>query len=222
MLAKDLIRFLSAIGTICAGILIFILWIIAAHDKGTEDGTWGCHGCNKIFHDTLGDKNYAYTDDLQEWLKTNRDPFSIMVAFAVIIGTFWLITGALGFFATNKMMAWVYLLCGVVTYLIFVVLFPIITERIQILLGTCNEQRVWADTKYINGTATATPSLWGRYCRNDEDWIMRHQLESFEQFWGVSLVCFILGAIQMTSAAYLIAQSEDMPTSAPAPAGNTA
>ena len=91
-----------------------------------------------------------------------------------------MITGVLGFLVTTSMSAKIYVMAGVGTYLIFVILFPIIVERAHPLVGACSS-----------------------YCSTSSDWYAKHYMESYEEFWGSSLVCFILGAYQIICAIYL-------------------
>ncbi len=190
----ELLRLSSAVGVILTGILVLVLWVLAANDKGTQgDGQYyGCKGCNRIVHDALRDdyyKNtpaYGFSDSLNTWTLNNRDPFSILIAFGIILGVFWMITGAIGFLARSEYMAKLYFISGVVTYLIFVIIFPIIIERIT-----------WANA-HCTGPAAV--------CRSDREWLEKHSYESYEWFWGTSLVAFIVGAYQVVSAAYIWAR----------------
>ena len=198
MLTREIVRYLSSILILMTGITLFILWIIAAHDKGTDDGGYSCHGCNYLYHEAADAGSLGYSSDLTDWLKINRDPFGIMVAFGVIIGATWMITSAIGFFAATKYMAWVYLFLGVFAYILLAVLFPIIIERIQYVLSSCSV-------------------LWATRCKADPEWRVRHMWDSLEQFWGISLVGFVIGAFQIASAAYLIHENEEPVLASPAP-----
>ena len=171
----NLFQLTSAIAAIICGVLILILWLVAANDKGEDDGNLHkCRGCIFYYHDSLG------SSDLDTWKKNNRDAYPLLIAFGVICGVFWMATGALGFFVNNSMFAKLYVGAGVGTYLIFVVLFPIIVERAFPTLNTC-----------------------ANYCSKSSDWYVKHYLDSYEEFWGSSLVCFILGAYQIICAIYL-------------------
>ncbi len=191
MLLRQLIRITSAVGIILAGIIILILWIIAANDKGSEEGgRYECRGCNYIYHDALRNDNLVFgSTDLNDWVKNNRDPFPLLIAFGVIVGVFWMITGAIGFLAATKFMAWLYLIMGAITFVIFVVVFPIIIERIEFARPYCQ-------------------TLWFQICRTDAEWTIKHSLESYQHFWGAALVGFLLGAYQLAAAAYLIHEVE--------------
>ena len=188
---RDVLRYTSAILIACAGIIVLILWIIAANDRGKKVGSvYECHGCNYLYNDYVRNENfteapYSYSTGLNSWLKTYRNPFSILIAFGVILGVFWIVTGVIGFLATTYTMAKGYLIAGVFTYLIFVVVFPIIVERINFVQPYCT-------------------GLWPTWCRTDSDWSIRHSLDSYEEFWGAALVGFILGAFQIAAAIYLI------------------
>ena len=192
MLLRQLIRLTSAIGVILTGIIILILWIIAANDRGNDDaGRYQCRGCNYLFHDALANDKVKFgNSDLNTWVKNNRNPYPILIAFGVILGVFWMVTGAIGFLAGTKFMAWIYLIVGVVTYIMFVVIFPIIVERISFVQSTYCQ------------------SLWNASCKIDSDWTVKHSLESYQHFWGAALVGFLLGAYQIASATYLIHENE--------------
>ena len=184
---QKIIQLTSDIGAIIAGILVIILWLVAANDKNSTDssGAYQCTGCNYIYHDTLSNGS----SDLNTWLKNNRDAYPILIAFGVICGVFWMVTGGIGFIALNSdKLALIYLASGVVTYLIFVVIFPIIVERIN-----------WV---FSNSTSM---SLAGTTCSNVDNWYTKHMLDSTEQFWGSSLAAFILGGYQIAAAVYLYA-----------------
>jgi hypothetical protein len=170
----ELIKLSSAIGSVLAGMLILALWIAAANDKGAEDGTrYKCRGCVQLYHDGLPDT------DIGKWLKDNRSPYNILIAFGVILGVMWMGTGALGFFANNPLLAKIYLGAGIGTYLIHVILFPTIVMRFSTMVSSCTAK-----------------------CSNADDWATKHMLDSYEEFWGASLVCFVLGAYQIIAAVY--------------------
>ena len=186
----ELIRLTSATAVILAGIIILILWIAAANDKGAKDGDeYKCHGLNFIYHDAIA-KNYyvdkkSYTSDFNSWVKGNKDAYPALIAFGVIIGLLWVITGAIGFMVKNHVMAKLYLGLGVITYLLFVVMFPIILQRIMFVLKEGSGQ--WSVNK----------------CKTKDDWPEKHGEDSFNQFWGAALVGFILGAYQIAGAIYV-------------------
>lgn len=189
----EFLRLTSALGVILTGILVLVLWILAANDKGTEgDGRYGCKGCNRIVHDALRDDYYinnpvyGFDDDLNTWAMNNRNPFPLLIAFGIILGVFWMITGAIGFLARTEYMAKLYFIMGILTYVIFVIMFPIIIERIT-----------WANAHCSGPNAV---------CRNDREWIEKRGYDSYEWFWGSSLVAFILGAYQIAAAGYIWAR----------------
>ena len=170
----ELIKITSAIASAIAGVLILILWLVAANDRGDEDGNkYKCRGCVYLYHDSLGDS------DLGKWLKNNRSPYNLLIAFGVILGVMWIATGALGFFANNALMAKIYVGAGVGTYLIHIILFPSIVQRFSSMLGSCSAR-----------------------CSTGDDWYIKHMYDSYEEFWGASLVCFVLGAYQIIGALY--------------------
>ena len=199
---KDLIRISSAVLTIIAGVVLLILWIVAGNDKGRFDGELRrCRGCLYLFHDALSQDNfmvdYGYNLDLNSWLKNYRDATPILMGFGVIIGVFWMFTGVAGLFAKRPLIAKVYLFAGLATYLIFVVLFAVIVERIQFI------------------KKNYCPTLWPKTCRTDLDWEIRHYYDSTEEFWGASLFCFMLGAYQIAAAIYLCATDSTSDPSVP-------
>ena len=80
---------------------IVIVWIIAAHDKGEEDGkVYKCRGCVWYHHDNL----MSGSGDYNDWQKGYQDPYSILLAFAIIIGFFWLVTAVIGFIANKALL----------------------------------------------------------------------------------------------------------------------
>lgn len=200
MLTRELVRMLSAIAILLTGIVILVLWILAAFDRGDEDGRYGCHGCNYLFNQGVNDGTLGFTGELNDWVKSNRNPYPLLIAFGVIVGLLWIITGAIGFLASTKYMAWVYFVLGMITYIIFVVVFPIILERINFVTPYCN-------------------NLWATYCNTNPDWIIKRSLDSFQWFWGAALVGFLIGAFQLAAAAYLIHENEEPVVSSPQPAG---
>eukprot|EP01022_Parablepharisma_sp_SALTPOND_P022294 TRINITY_DN448_c0_g1_i8.p2 TRINITY_DN448_c0_g1~~TRINITY_DN448_c0_g1_i8.p2 ORF type:complete len:243 (-),score=7.74 TRINITY_DN448_c0_g1_i8:74-802(-) len=200
MLTREIIRLLSATLILLTGIVIIVLWILAAFDRGEENGVSDCHGCYELFNTALDEGTLGFGTDLNDWVAMHRNPRFLLIAFGAIVGILWIITGAIGFLATTKYMAWVYLILGVITYTIFVVIFPIILERINFVTPYCN-------------------NLWATFCNTDPEWIIKHSLDSFEWFWGAALVGFLLGAMQIAAAAYLIHENEEPVVSSPQPAG---
>ena len=208
---KDLIRISSAVLTIIAGVVLLILWIISANDKGTGDsGDRKCRGITQLFHEALADGDFQesaalstnFDDGLNTWVKNNKEAYPILIAFGVIIGVFWMVTGAIGFYAKGGCMAKLYLLLGVATYVIFVVLFPIIVERFTFL---------------FDNSSTYGAYLWGTKggCRSSSNWTIKHQMDGYEEFWGASLVGFVLGAYQIAAAIYLCATDSTSDPSVP-------
>lgn len=188
----DALRFTSAILTFLVGVTITVLWIIAAFDRGKKVGqTYECWGCNYLFNQALNGSvftqaPYNYNTGLNNWMKSNRNPYPLLIAFGAIVGVFWIIIGIFGFFATSRGMAKTYLIFGALNFIIFVVVFPIILERIYFIQPYC--------TNY----------LWPAWCRTDIEWQIKHGLGSFDLFWGAALAGFIIGAFQLASAVYLL------------------
>ncbi len=85
---------------ICA-VIIIVLWLVAAHDRGSEDGNvHKCHGCYQIWHKQLADDS----GDLNKWMRANRDPYPLLIAFGVVLCFFWLVTAVLGIISNTVMM----------------------------------------------------------------------------------------------------------------------
>ena len=76
---------------------------MAAHDKGTDTdskGLYKCRGCLSYYHEDL--QNGA--GDLNDWRKSYTDPYPLLIAFGVILGVFWWITGLIGAVAKKTAM----------------------------------------------------------------------------------------------------------------------
>ena len=175
------VQLISAVSSIIAGLLILILWIMAANDQGEEDGTrHKCRGCFYYYHDDLMNGG----GDTNTWYRNHRDSYPILIAFGVICGVFWMATGGIGFVVSSEMMAKIYIGAGVMTYTTFVVLFAIIADRV----------------KY----AASHAGCYG-HCTTNNDWFIKHQLDSTREFWGAALACFALGAFQIIGAIYVYA-----------------
>jgi len=68
------------------------LWIIAANDKGEQDGSlYKCRGCLWYHHDYIVNQ---FGD--QDWKRGNRDPYPLLIAFGCILFVCWLVTGIIG------------------------------------------------------------------------------------------------------------------------------
>lgn len=86
--------------------LIAVLWIIAANDRGTKDDDdaakrYKCRGCVWYHHDHLS----HHGSNFFKWQKAFQDPYPILISFACILFVFWLLTGFVGIMAKNKFMA---------------------------------------------------------------------------------------------------------------------
>ena len=176
---KDMLRILSAVGVFLAGIAVLILWIIAAHDRSElkDSGFYKCLGCIYLYHDSI-----TGGGDLNQWLRDNRDAYPILIAFGVICGVFWMVTGVIGLMGNSAGVLKAYFFSGIITYLIFAVIFPIIVERLT----------------WVNANCGLLPIV----CKTNQDWRLKHFFDSGEQFWGAALAGFILGAFQLGAAAY--------------------
>ena len=168
----------SAVSAFLAGILIIILWILAACDQGESDGPqYKCRGCFYYYHDELVNVG----GDLYDYFRIHRDVYPILIAFGVILGVFWMATGAIGLIANSEMMAKVEIIAGITTYTLFVVMFAVIQNRVKF---------------------PATFANCYAHCSKNDDWFTRHATDSTEEFWGASLACFLLGMYQIAGAAY--------------------
>ena len=174
----------SGVAALIAGTLIMIMWIVAAHDRGEEDGSkYKCRGCIYYYHDDL----WNGSGPLNDWYRVHRDSYVIMISFGVICGLFWWIAGALAFMANSEMMAKLNIIVGVVTYTIFVVLFAVIADRL----------------KYSIGCAAR--------CSMSDNWFIKHSMDSIHEFSGCSLACFILGAFHIIGGIYTYATLTPLP-----------
>ena len=132
------------------------------------------------------------------------DAYPLLIAFGVICGVFWMVSGALGFVKAEAS-----LVAGGVTYLIFAILFPIIVEKTQANPFTavplpCER---YLYLKSTNTTITANSTAFAvAGCKTDSNYYDKHVHDSFEFFWGASLACFILGAYHLAGMMYEVYQ----------------
>ena len=172
-----ILQLTSAIAAILAGILICIMWIVAAHDKGTEDkNIYNCRGCIHFFYDQLKDND----TDLNRYYLIHRDSYVLLIVFGAICGLFWMITGGIGFVSSTEMMAKLYVILGIATYTLFVVVFAVIADRL----------------KYAAASGCAVR------CSKTDNWFLKHNEDSTHEFWGCALTCFVLGMYQIGGAVY--------------------
>ena len=185
---KDKLRIISAVGIFLAGVGVIILWIIAAHDRSElkDSGLYKCLGCVYLYHDSI-----TGGGDLNTWLRDNRDAYPILIAFGCICGVFWMVTGIIGLIGNSPGVLKAYFFVGVISYLTFVVIFPIIVERFLWVSANCG----------------LLPIL----CKTSQDWRLKHFGDSYEQFWGAALAGFILGAFQLGVSAYTFLSSSNPP-----------
>lgn len=182
----DILRLVSSITTILNGILLLILWIIAANDKGTttdSQGLYYCRGCYWYYHNTIV-TNSSYN------LPTTSDPYPILIAFGVICGVLWMAIGGIGFATKTRTMAFLYTGLGIFNYLLFILLFAVICDNTWFyVFNACNIPSLGTNPSFCS----ADPGYW-----------TKHQADSFDEFWGASLVAFILGAFQIGSGIMII------------------
>ncbi len=153
------------------------MWIVAAHDKGVEEGDKRkCRGCFQYYHDMLKDND----TDLNRYYLIHRDMYALLIAFGVICGVFWMVTAGIGFIANSEVMGKLYIILGIATYTLFVVVFAVIADRV----------------KY------ALPGICADRCYQTDDWWTTHQEDSTNEFWGCALTCFILGMYQIAGSVY--------------------
>ena len=172
-----ILQLTSAIAAFLAGVLICIMWIMAAHDKGQEEsGKFKCRGCIQYYYDDLKNTD----NDLNRYCLIRRDVYVLLIVFGAICGLFWMITGGIGFGAGSEMMAKLYVIMGIATYTLFVVVFAVIADRM----------------KYANS------SVCKSRCFSQNDWFDMHKEDSIHEFWGCALTCFILGMYQLAGAVY--------------------
>lgn len=183
----DFLRISSAILAISNGIVVCIVWIFAANDHSDDTDSKGlylCHGCFTIFHQNIPSN-----------LESNSDPYPLLVAFGIIFGVFWIISGILGFFSKTKGLARVYFIASATTYIIFFSLFQIISQKISAYVQPfCN-----IPTKFY-----VTQSNY-KECSNENNWWIQHQSDSIVEFWTSSFVAFALATYQLVASSYMCA-----------------
>ena len=130
----------SAAGIFVAGLLIFLCWIIAAHDEKLIKRKIG--GCIQKFH-----KHVKNIEDksLRRYYRANKDVYPYLISFGVICGLLWMGTAAA--VLTNPKY---YLAAGSVTTLMFICIFVPMVERIQSIRShnNCfedNDDYVWRE-----------------------------------------------------------------------------
>ena len=189
----NILRLSSAAAAVVTGIVLMILWIIAANDQNSQDnsGKYECQGCNQLMSNSLSDDTLgrytgiAYSRDLMSWMRNNRNTYALLIAFGVIIGILFILTGLIGFMAKTNFMAKLYLVMAIISFLLFVIMFPIIIERFA-----------WVNT-HCSG-------LWAAFCRTDPEWMETNRDMSYREFWVASLITFITGSFVIGSAIYVL------------------
>ena len=79
---------------------------------------------------------------------------------------------------------------SVLTFLVFVVIFSIIVNQCL----------------YINTQTLAVTDCSNR-CSDENNWFDIHREDSYIEFWGSSLTCFILGVYQLAASVIIYAQN---------------
>jgi len=125
-----------------------------------------------------------------DYYKSSKDAYSLLVAFAVIIGFAWMITAGLVFWQPKA-----YLLAGIATAIVFVCVFPTILQRIK---GDepCDLY------KKVVGSKTDGWSAAG--CKATPGYQFKHKYDSYDFFWKSSYCCFMLFAYQLACAAAIV------------------
>eukprot|EP00826_Nyctotherus_ovalis_P047170 TRINITY_DN538_c0_g1_i9.p1 TRINITY_DN538_c0_g1~~TRINITY_DN538_c0_g1_i9.p1 ORF type:complete len:220 (+),score=16.93 TRINITY_DN538_c0_g1_i9:72-731(+) len=183
-----LIKSTSFISAYICAIVVFTLWMIAAHDRGRPHpgNTTGrkCRGCNWFLHDIY--KNAANLP-FRQWRYAFRDPYVLLVVFGSILLGFWTVTGIVGMLTSNSFRGKIYIGCSVFSYVLFVIFFAITCERSRY----SREPYFWCEEN----------------CRREGDaaykWFRIHGNESYVMFWSAGLVCFIIGMYQLASSIVL-------------------
>ena len=160
---SKIFRIVSALTTIFLGFVILILWVIAANDGGEKTDSVNakqCRGCYNFYHNNIP----SYWDNLS-------DPYPLLVAFGVICGVFWWITGFIGICATTRGCAKVYAGMGIVTYVTFVIIFTIIESHTQSYVQPICQIPTLNSIQY-NPVGCSTVNNW---------WLI-HQMDSITQF----------------------------------------
>lgn len=184
MFLSEYLRLSSSISTIANGIQFLILWIVAANDKGTTQdntGAYYCRGCYWQYHD-------LETTNTGVNFPSTTDPYPLLIAFGVICGLAWIAIGLFGFLTKSRLTIGTYFFAGSLNYLLFVILFADITEKTMVYVF-----KACGIPSFVNTQS----------CSNDNNWWEKHQTDSFDEFWGSSVVAFVLGAYQIGCAVYL-------------------
>ena len=102
----------------------------------------------------------------------------------------WVSTGILGLLCNSILKIKTYIIQGLATYILFVIIFPIIYERSQWAFGNCQPA-----IGLCSGAENVNPT---------SKWWEQHRYDSLNEFWGASLVCFIVGAFQLISGIIML------------------
>ena len=163
-----------------------------------------------MFHEKVRGMQ-ADIESLGEYYTVKGDAYPLLVSFAVICGTFWLITGILGFVNRKA-----YFTLGIINTIIFTVVFTCIYERVKNELPCARYNDMIGNTisasYMIVTTGVPTKAAWAYYgCKLSDDWYAKHGFDSYDFFWVSSLICFILTAYQLACAATLCYEEYEKP-----------
>jgi len=179
----------SFIATLICGMLIFICWLIAAHDNKFLKGE--CGGCIEKLNDALSGKSGS----LMRYYQNSKDGYNLLVAFGVICGVFWIV---------DAIFAWIkikiHLIIGGITQIIFVVIFAILVERLR----NNRPCTYYGEVLQLTGISPWTAAG----CKTSDNWETKHQFDSYEMFWGSSVIIFLLSCYHLAAATALVVEEE--------------
>jgi len=170
----------SAGASFLAGVVIITCWLIAIHDDVLIRRK--CGGCIRNLRKHISDMQGG---SLKNYYKLNKDAYLITFILSIIIGGFWMITGALAF--VKPMF---HLISGIITTIIFICTFAPLVDRMRF-----NEQcRLYSEgiKKNFNQICGGTNSEHVR--------TMKYIYSSYELFWASSMACFIFAGYQIICA----------------------
>lgn len=166
----------SSIAIFIAGLAIMVCWSIASGDDMFIYGH--CGGCIRLLHKLVWE-----SDQPQDYYRSAKDPFPLLLTFGVLCGVLWIVT-SIAVVARPRY----YLISGLLTTIIFICSFVPLVERMR-RNQTC--------TLYADLTGTDIVTAWNAACRGDGHWQLKHMYDSFEVFWGSSAGCFLAAAYQV-------------------------
>lgn len=178
-------------------------WLLAANDKYLIYNR--CGGCIQVLHQLIN----GLPGDLNSYYRNFVDAYPLLVAFAVINGGGYVLISVIGFLHHLT-----YLLLGILNYTVFTVLFAIIYTMVQSDYP-CYYYQLINNNNNGNKTLSAgsdTFSAWNTaQCNTTSMWYTKHRYDSYDFFWAGALICFLLGAYQISCAAALVYCDEFFP-----------